>query len=153
MTAARSASKEDIENVVAWAELVDDILCYVPHEKRAEVLALVSEHQGEQRKKLEAAGGGFIITTIKDIEEWSKTPGALARNAIKRLKGLIIQVLVRDITNDSSSKDAAAILFAYQEHGSGSRLLLDYIGDLPGIAKKSSARKRGTGVEKSQEQK
>jgi len=50
-----------------------------------------------------------------------------------RLKSLLVQVFVRDITNNNSEKDAAAILFADHRYGTGSGQLLDYISDLPGL--------------------
>lgn len=62
-------------------------------------------------------------------------------NLALRLKALMIQVLVRDITNNHSKEDAAAILFAHQRYGHGSGCLLDYIEDLPGYGKKCGGKK------------
>ena len=48
-------------------------------------------------------------------------------NVIMRLQSLVVQVFVRRISNNHSSKDAAAILFAKHPYGQGSRMLADYL--------------------------
>ena len=44
-----------------------------------------------------------------------------------RLKSLLVQVLVRDITSDHSPEDARAILFVQHHYGTGSGCLRDYL--------------------------
>jgi hypothetical protein len=46
---------------------------------------------------------------------------------------LIIQTLVRSITNSHSSDDAATILFREHRMGTGSGWLPDYLDGLPGL--------------------
>jgi hypothetical protein len=58
-------------------------------------------------------------------------PGIRHWNVIMRLKSLLVQVFVRDITNNHSKADAAAILFVEHRHGTGSGWLPDYLRDLP----------------------
>ena len=57
---------------------------------------------------------------------------------IKRLKALVVQVFVRSITNSSSPKDAAAILFSPQPHGTGSGYLSDYLDGLKKASEEGS---------------
>jgi hypothetical protein len=58
------------------------------------------------------------------------TPEYRHRNVIMRLKSLVVQVFIRDITNNHSPERATEILFAHHRHGSGSGLLEDYLRNL-----------------------
>jgi hypothetical protein len=130
----KSATEKDIQNVEAWAEVVEDLLYLVPTDKRAAVLALATEKERQEQKKRDESGGLIIMNAAElanaTFPHW---------NVIMRLKALLIQVLVRNITNNHSKEDAAAILFAHQRYGNGSGYLLDYLEDLPGLPKTTSA--------------
>lgn len=121
---SRTADGKDIRNAPAWADIVGDILGLVPAELREEVLAAVV---AKRESELLAIREGKLI---EFTGEMTVNPNW---NAILRLKGLLVQVLARDVTCDSSAEDAAAILFGHQRYGNGSGFLLEYIGDLPPI--------------------
>jgi hypothetical protein len=125
----KSETDEDISNVEAWAEVIEDLLHSVPPQLRTEVLALVATKEEADRKEREKHNGLKFITW-EDLEALGTSPAARHWNAIMRLKSLVVQVFVRDITNDHSKKDAADILFVEHRHGTGSGWLPDYIGDL-----------------------
>jgi hypothetical protein len=116
-------SKSDIENVDAWAEIIGDTLQHAPAEKRADILALAVKNEVAQR-----SAPPFL--TLADLVNMD-TPGVRHWNAILRLKGLLVQVFVRNITNNNSAEDAAKILFAWHRYGTGSGDLADYIDELP----------------------
>jgi hypothetical protein len=119
---------KDIENVEAWAEVVADLLYHVPPDKRPAVLELATKN--EQAEALEReANGGFTLIPFSNSNDWMNEPGMRHCNAIMRIKSLLVQVFVRDIANNHSSQDAASILFAEHPHGTGSRLLEDYLPD------------------------
>jgi hypothetical protein len=111
-----SENDNDITNVEAWADVIDDILILMPLDQRAEVL------QRATIKQQARTGGAAVFFPDKDDD----IP-PLEFDAIAHLKSLVIQVFARDITNDHSPKDAAKILFAHHRHGRGSRLLSDYL--------------------------
>jgi hypothetical protein len=122
----KSETSDDVKNVEAWAEVIRDVLWLMPIERRAEVLALVTENEEAERKERT----GRITATpysfgLKD------TPGLRHWDTIMRLKSLVVQVFVRSISNNHSPKEAAEILFAPHPHGSGSRVLEDYLRRLP----------------------
>lgn len=53
----KPANEMDIENVEAWARVVEDLLCLVPTDKRAAVLALAGEREQQKQKKRDKSGG------------------------------------------------------------------------------------------------
>jgi hypothetical protein len=114
----------DIGNAEAWAEVVGDVLLHVPPDRRAAVLALATRNEEAERLEREANGGFRIVAFSPDL---MKEPGMRYCNVITRLKSLLIQVFVRDIANNHSAQDTASILFAKHPHGTGSRLLEDYL--------------------------
>jgi hypothetical protein len=119
---------KDIENVEAWAEVVADLLHHVPPDKRADVLELATKN--EQAEALEREVNGEIMFGITFVNFGRlDEPGQRHWNAIERLKSLLVQIFVRDITNNNSRQDAARILFVHHRHGTGSRLLEDYLPD------------------------
>jgi hypothetical protein len=122
----KSETDRDIENVEAWAEIIGDVLYHVPPDRRADVLALAAKNEEAEVLEREAHGG---FTLIPFSNDWMNEPGMRHGNAITRLKSLLVQVFVRDIANNHSSQDAASILFAEHPHGTGSRLLEDYLPD------------------------
>jgi hypothetical protein len=115
---------KDIENVEAWAEVIEDVLFRVSSKQRAQVLALVTAKEQQARKDRETNPLGIMSwAEIRNMD----TPGLRHWNAIMRLKSLVVQAFVRDITIDHSPQDAARILFAGHPHGTGSGLLEDYL--------------------------
>jgi hypothetical protein len=112
----------DIENVEAWAEIIRNILCCVPSDSRAQVLALATKREEAECKEREK---GPCWVRASDIS--MDTPGLRHLNAITRLQSLIVQIFVRDIANNHNKQNAAAILFAEHPHGTGSGLLKDYL--------------------------
>lgn len=116
---------EDMTNVQAWAELLEDAMHVVPEEIRAEVLKRTLA-MWEKRVAKYAENGPWMTATqlLEDVDTTHFQTSV-------RLKGLVIQVLVRDVTIDHSPQDAAKILFSEHPCGRGSRLLGDYIDDLP----------------------
>jgi hypothetical protein len=113
----------DIENVEAWAEIIADILHHVPPAKRTQVLALASKNEEIEAQKRKANHGKL---TYVDMSKWDAIPPA-RNNTITRLQSLLIQVFVRDIINNHSPENARDILFVEHPHGTGSRLLEDYL--------------------------
>jgi len=132
-------NQKDVENVEAWAEVIKDVLWLVPMDRRAEVLALATKTEEAERKKREANGGRIKATawTEQTLENFKSSPGFRHSSAITRLQSLVVQVFVRDITNNHSAEDAAQILFAPHPYGNGSGLLWDYLHDLPSVARSS----------------
>jgi hypothetical protein len=118
----------DVENIEAWAEIIEDLLFCAPPDKRTEILATATKNEETARKRREA-NGGFVIMTAADFDV--NSPGLRHWNAIMRLKSLLVQVFARNITNNHSPADAAKLLFAPHRHGTGSGSLSDYIDDLP----------------------
>src|SRR5262249_9890877 len=84
--------EEDIHNVEAWAEIIEDVLYLVPFDNRMQVLQLAAA-KAEHRP----------LRALSIDEFDSNTPGHW--NAIMRLKSLIIQVFARDIGNNHSPQD------------------------------------------------
>jgi hypothetical protein len=124
-----SATEKDIKNISAWAEIVIDMLWLVPRELHEDVLKLAIERAADQKR---ADENGLISWTPADTKNWLQSPGIKSYGAIMRLKALLIQVFVRNITNSHSAEDAAKLLFARQRYGTGSGELRDYVGDLVG---------------------
>jgi hypothetical protein len=122
----KSETDEDVSNVEAWAEVIEDLLYLVPGDLRAEVLALAVKNEETARKERETSGR-FKLVPFADL---AQSPGLQHWDVIMRLKSLLVQVFVRNITNNHSKKDAADILFVEHRHGTGSGWLPDYIGDL-----------------------
>lgn len=129
---SRRATQEDINDVSAWAEIIGDVLCHVPDDLRENVLNLAVTRQQELKKREEENGGILLYTAAEFLKDgWMNAPGIRSWHTIMRLKALLIQVFVRNITNNHSPDDAAELLFSRQRFGTGSGVLLDYIGDLP----------------------
>lgn len=122
----KPATEKDIHNASALAEVVGDLLCRVPGDLREQVLHLALER--ERQRGVDRTAHPF--SRPFDPEKVMQSPGMRHRGAIMRLKAVLVQVFVRDITNNNSSSDAAELLFASQRYGAGSGRLLEYIGDL-----------------------
>jgi hypothetical protein len=130
MTVQVGEDDDDIGNVEAWAVIIEDLLHSVPPEQRAEVLALAVKKEEANRKEREKHGGIIIWDAAEMLAKMHTDPGIRHWNAIMRLKSLIVQVLVRNISNNHSPRDAARLLFAPHRHGHGSGLLQDYLDGL-----------------------
>ena len=116
---------EDMTNAQAWAELLEDAMHVVPEEIRAEVLKRTLAMWEKRVAKYAENGPWMTATQLLENVDTTHFQTSV------RLKGLVIQVLVRDVTIDHSPQDAAKILFSEHPCGRGSRLLGDYIDDLP----------------------
>jgi len=111
-----SETEYDIENVEAWAIVIEHVLVNVPMRKRLAVLALASEKQ----RRIQ----GYVLRSF-NVEEAAHITQHL--NSVIRLKSLLVQFFVRSISNNHSPKDAAAILYGQHPYGHGSGELLDYL--------------------------
>jgi hypothetical protein len=122
-----SETEKDIANVEAWAEIIADVLWHVPQDKRLTVLALATKNEEAEAQERKAAGNRLVLIEPFNDETWMNEPGQRHWNTIMRLKSLLIQVFVRNITNNHSPQDAARLLFAEHRYGHGSGLLEDYL--------------------------
>jgi hypothetical protein len=122
---------EDKEVVIA-AKVIEDLLFLVAPSKRIEVLErAVANEEAASRKRHESCG--LEVWTIADLPETQACPGWRYWNSIMQFKSLIIQVFLRNITNNHSREDAAKILFMEHRNGTGSGWLPDYLDGLPAI--------------------
>jgi hypothetical protein len=87
-------------------------------------------------KAEDAERDGLRLVSFSKIRECDLRRGPV----VMRLKALLVQVFARSIANNHSPEDAAELLFAPQQFGTGSGELLDYIGDLPGRRLSKTAR-------------
>jgi hypothetical protein len=125
-----SESDKDIVNIEAWAEMIEDMLALMPPDSRIEVLrAAVKKEETERKERAENPYGGLCIMDAAELCEAS-SGGLRHWNAIMRLKSLVVQVFVRDITNNHSPASAAKILFAHHRHGHGSGRLHEYLNNV-----------------------
>jgi hypothetical protein len=112
------------EHVVVWLAALEDVLFCIPRDFRLEALRrLISSEEKRQ------SAGPLRFWTFSDID--------LAEfkywHAEKEAASLMIQVLVRSITNNHSRDNAAKVLFREHRMGTGSGWLPDYLDGLPGI--------------------
>jgi hypothetical protein len=122
--------EEDIGNVEAWTEILEDLLYLMPFDSRMKVLQLVvANHEADVAERVKHGPLGKRISM--DPEKFRNEPGLRHWNAIMRLKSLIIQVFARDISNNHSPKDAGRLLFTQHRYGTGSGCLDEYIDKLP----------------------
>jgi hypothetical protein len=126
----KAETREDVENIEAWAKVIGDLLQRIPSKQRSAVLALVTENEEAARQEHKAADWSDLKPFDFTSTEWMNTPEYRHRNVIMRLKSLVVQVFIRDITNNHSLERATEILLAHHRHGSGSGLLEDYLRNL-----------------------
>jgi hypothetical protein len=112
------------ENVAVWSAALEDVLFCVPRNLRLEALRRLISSEEERQ-----SAGPLRFWTVADLDAaefkyW---------HAEKEAASLIIQVLVRSITNNHSEADAARVLFREHRGGTGSGWLPDYLDGLPGI--------------------
>src|SRR5262245_61656583 len=116
-----SETKNDLENIEAWAAIIEDLLFRVPPDMRAQVLALAGKNEEAARKKREAR----VMMSAAEALANMDSPGIRHWNAIMRLKSLVVQMFTRNITNNHTPADAAKLLFADHRYGTGSGSLSD----------------------------
>src|SRR5262245_51317074 len=102
--------EEDIGNIEAWAEIIEDMLYLVPFDSRMKVLQLTIAKQEAEIAEM-AEHGPLRVWSAAEMAN-TDTPGLRHWNAIMRLKSLIIQVFTRNISNNHSPVDTAKMLFA-----------------------------------------
>jgi hypothetical protein len=120
---------QDIANVEAWAQVIEDLLHLMPYSKRAEVLAHVAKNEEVRRKEMEDShrspvgncclfstphrrragdyvglcepsnSDGFVVFAAADID----LPDPTIWHTTMRLQSLAAQVFVRRITNNHSA--------------------------------------------------
>lgn len=112
------------DDILDWAETVQDLLYLVPREDRSAVLTEAAKMVGEENKRDPLKG--VTLDEIPDCRDWRKT---------MPFKSRAVLAFAMDITKNNSTADADAILFA--DHGSVN--LLDYIGDLPSLRTSEAA--------------
>jgi hypothetical protein len=117
-------TNEDINNVEAWVEIINDLLRRAPRELRAEILAQAVKCEAANKKEYEL-NAGFVVINASEVS--LDTPGLRNWHTIMRLKSLVVQIFVRNIHNNHSPKEAAKILFAQHAFGTGSGRLEDYL--------------------------
>ena len=106
-----------------WFKALENVLFCVPPAVRLEVLhRLVAREIERIEKPIRLISVGDFDPAM--FENW---------HAVKEAASLIIQVLVRSITNNHSPNDAAKVLFREHRRGTGSGWLPDYLDGLPGI--------------------
>jgi hypothetical protein len=123
-----SESDKDIANIEAWAEMIEDMLALMPPDSRIEALRAALKNEETARK--ERAENPYGLCIMDAAELCGASPGLRHWNAIMRLKSLVVQVFVRDITNNHSPANAAKILFAHHRHGHGSGRLDEYLNNV-----------------------
>jgi hypothetical protein len=118
------------DDVIIWREAMERALDCVPYDLQDEVLKRLAA-----RREADAKGPRFKLISVAELMQPRDSDGLW--NPIDRATSVIVQTLVRFITNNHSPERAAAILF--REHrgasfrGTGSGFLPDYLDGLPGI--------------------
>jgi hypothetical protein len=120
--------RNDIENVEAWAVVIEGMLARVPPELRAEILALAMKNEAAEIEEGNTNPLRIIDLSDDDLVGLSdNTPGLRHWNVVMRLKALLVQMFVRSIVNNHSPETAAALLFGHHQFGTGSGVLQDYL--------------------------
>jgi hypothetical protein len=117
-------------DVVIWREAMEKALNCVPFDLRDEVLVRLAA-----KREADAKGPRFKVICVSELMEPTDSDGLW--NPIARATSVMVQTLVRFITNNHPPERAAGILF--REHrspgfqGTGSGFLPDYLDSLPGL--------------------
>lgn len=109
------------EDALDAVEAIEDALFSIPRDQRLDVLAEVTRITAA-----DLARPRFRAHTLAELSAMTFRP----QRGVMKIKSLIVQRFVRDITNNASPRNAAKILFQQHKNGTGSGRLLDYIGDL-----------------------
>jgi hypothetical protein len=112
--------KTDEQDVSTWVGAIELATFCVPPKLRLEVLCRLLDNESERHDRI--------------ITRYNFDPAKLKNwHAENEAVSLIIQTLVRSITNSHSSDDAATILFREHRMGTGSGWLPDDLNGLPGL--------------------
>lgn len=106
-----------------WAEALHDVLkTCLPYELRLQVLNEMLERDREHKP--------FRIISVTELMAMEFAPYREKKEAL----ALLVQIMVRSITNNHSPETAAGILFRdHYGYGTGSGWLPDYLDSLPGF--------------------
>jgi hypothetical protein len=115
-------------DVAIWTGVLEDVLFCVPREIRLTVLRKLAEDH--EKREAERERCGLKLLTVRDLCSIEEPKYA---NAQDEATSLVVQVLVRAITNNHSGEDAAKILFREHRRGTGSGWLPGYLDGLPGL--------------------
>lgn len=107
-----------------WVAALERAARCVPNEIKEKVLTELLRRQQVENEKMRT-------WTWESVKPWE--PGPIFSEPSKEMAAMV-QVLVRNITNNNSPDRAAWLLFRDQKHGTGSRWLPDYLDGLPGIS-------------------
>ena len=119
-----TANQEREKAIAVWTEVVEHVLYCVPPSIKREIVAAVVEKTNEPQK---------TAWTFADIEEMGQGPGLKYWDAINEAMSLVIQVLLRRITNNHSAEGAAKVLFREHRYGTGGCWLPEYLDGLPAL--------------------
>jgi hypothetical protein len=116
----------DERTIAVWFKAMESVLFCLPPAVRLDVLhrLMTSEIERIERENEPIRLKSFADFDLATLENW---------HAVKEAASLIIQVLVRSITNNHSPDDSAKVLFREHRRGTGSGWLPDYLDGLPGI--------------------
>jgi hypothetical protein len=110
----------DEQDVSTWVGAIELATFCMPPKLRLKVLHKLVENESERHDRI--------------ITRYNFDPAKLKNwRAENEAVSLIIQTLVRSITNSHSSDDAATILFREHRMGTGSGWLPDDLDGLPGL--------------------
>jgi hypothetical protein len=113
----------DERMIAVWFKAMQNVLFCAPPAVRLELLNRLTAREIERTEK------PIRLISLADFD-----PAMFEnRHAEKEAASVIIQVLVRSITNNHSPDDAAKVLFREHRRGTGSGWLPDYLDGLPGI--------------------
>jgi hypothetical protein len=112
-----------VMTVTASPRLRGEVAC-LPPAVRLEVLHRLTASEIERCENDHIRLISLADFDLATLQNW---------HAVKEAASLIVQVLVRSITNNHSPNDAAKVLFREHRRGTGSGWLPDYLDGLPGI--------------------
>jgi len=110
--------------IAVWFKAMENVLFCLPPAVRLEVLHRLTASEIERCENDHIRLISLADFDLATLQNW---------HAVKEAASLIVQVLVRSITNNHSPNDAAKVLFREHRRGTGSGWLPDYLDGLPGI--------------------
>jgi hypothetical protein len=118
---------EDRE-VKLWAEVIRDLMIRVPQDKRAAVLAKLTQREAAAQAKRAEGPQALKLTTPTEFQ--ARDDGYW--NDVLNAKSAVISTFLRTVANSNHPDRRAGILF--QPHrGPGSGYLGDYLGNVTGV--------------------